>query len=75
MSAEIISFPNKVADVLEEAAVMARRGEITGVVIGAMLAGGDTLTAHSGVNFRERGVLITDLNDKRTLDFIDVNFE
>ncbi|WP_433943639.1 hypothetical protein [Paenibacillus sp. SN-8-1] len=75
MPVKIIPFPNAVAELLEEAAAQARRGEITGVVIGAMLSDGTTLTTHSGVDFRERGDLITDMNDSRTLDFIDLNIE
>jgi hypothetical protein len=73
---EIIRFPNAVADVLEAWAAAARRGEIAGVIIaglGSDRLDGDTLTASVGVNSREYGVLVNDLNDSRIIETVDVN--
>lgn len=74
--AEVIPFPNAVADVLEAWAAAARRGEITGIIIaglGSDRLDGDTLTASVGVNSREYGVLVNDLNDSRIIETVDVN--
>lgn len=74
--AEVIPFPNAIADVLEAWAAAARRGEITGVVIaglGSDRLDGDTLTAAANVNSREYGVLVNDLNDSRIIETVDVN--
>ncbi|MFK4304329.1 hypothetical protein ABH892_004469 [Paenibacillus sp. RC254] len=74
--AEVIPFPNAVADVLEAWAAAARRGEITGVIIaglGSDRLEGDTLTAAVNVNSREYGVLVNDLNDSRIIETVDVN--
>ncbi|MGP0579166.1 hypothetical protein ACTP13_19465 [Paenibacillus peoriae] len=74
--AEIIPFPNAVADVLEAWAAAARRGEITGIIIAGLgpdRLDGDTLMASVGVNSREYGVLVNDLNDSRIIETVDVN--
>ncbi|WP_348623037.1 hypothetical protein ABFT51_17680 [Paenibacillus peoriae] len=74
--AEIIPFPNAIADVLEAWAAASRRGEISGVIIaglGSDRLDGDTITAAVGVNSREYGVLVNDLNDSRIIETVDVN--
>ncbi|WP_342439307.1 hypothetical protein NSS79_10550 [Paenibacillus sp. FSL L8-0436] len=66
--AEIIPFPNAVADTLEHYANLARAGHVTGVVIAALTPHGlaaDPLLGHVGVSERELSVLITELNDAR----------
>ncbi|MFK4473722.1 hypothetical protein ABH897_003453 [Paenibacillus sp. RC73] len=74
--AEVIPFPNAVADVLEAWVAAARRGEISGVIIaglGSDRLDGDTLTAAVNVNSRENSVLVNDLNDSRIIETVDVN--
>ncbi|MMZ45499.1 hypothetical protein D1872_70970 [compost metagenome] len=74
--AEVIPFPNAVADVLEAWAAAARRGKIAGVIIAGLgpdRLEGDTLVASVGVNSREYGVLVNDLNDSRIIETVDVN--
>jgi hypothetical protein len=67
-TAEVIPFPNAVADTLEHYARLARAGHVTGVVIAALTPHGlaaDPLLEHVGVNEREIALLITELNDAR----------
>jgi hypothetical protein len=74
--AEVIPFPNAVADVLEAWAAAARRGEITGVIIaglGSERLDGETLMQSVNVSAREYGVLVNDLNDSRIIETVDVN--
>lgn len=70
MSAEIIPFPNEVADTLEHYAALARAGRVTGVVIAAVTPHAPLLE-HVGVNERELALLITELNDARILALIN----
>ncbi|WP_342480435.1 hypothetical protein NST07_25820 [Paenibacillus sp. FSL L8-0340] len=74
MSAEIIQFPNPVADVLEHYARLARAGHVTGVVLAALGPGRlteDTYSAVSGVNYTERRALIQTLEDGATMALLD----
>lgn len=67
-TAEIIPFPNAVADTLEHYANLARAGHVTGVVIAALTPHGlaaEPLLEHVGVSERELALLITELNDAR----------
>lgn len=70
-SAQIIPFPNAVADLLEHYAKLARVGVVKGVVIAATTAGPDTLLAGAGVDDRDVAALITDLQDARILRLIN----
>ncbi|MEK5395992.1 hypothetical protein [Paenibacillus sp. FSL K6-2859] len=68
MSAEIIPFPNAVADALESLAKLARAGRITGVMYAA--TGPDepaVLTGWQGVDISERAVMLTHMH----FDLID----
>lgn len=70
MSAEIIRFPceaNDIADMLTELAELARQGQVTGVMFAANMADGTVATAHRGVDFTERAVLLTHMQ----FDLID----
>ncbi|MEK5178497.1 hypothetical protein [Paenibacillus odorifer] len=70
MSAEIIPFPNAVAETFESFARLARAGEVTGVVLAALGPGRlaeDTYSAVSGVNYTERRALISTLEDAATM--------
>ncbi|MNN78189.1 hypothetical protein D3C81_1947200 [compost metagenome] len=66
MSAQVIHFPNPVADTLEHFARLARAGVITGAVIAAKTAL-EPLITDIGVNDREVAALITELQDARML--------
>lgn len=70
LSAEIIPFPNAVAETFESFARLARAGEVTGVVLAALGPGRlaeDTYSAVSGVNYTERRALISTLEDAATM--------
>jgi hypothetical protein len=74
-SAEIIPFPNAVAETLEHYANLARAGHVTGVVIAALTPHGlaaEPLLEHVGVSERELALLITELNDARIHALISV---
>lgn len=68
--AQVIPFPNAVADTLEHYAALARAGHVTGVVIAAVTPH-EPLLEHVGVNEREHALLITELNDARLLALIN----
>ncbi|MEC0167887.1 hypothetical protein [Paenibacillus graminis] len=74
VSAEVIPFPNAVAETLEHYARLARAGEVTGVVLAALGPGRlaeDTYSAVSGVNYTERRALISTLEDAATMALLD----
>ncbi|KOS03129.1 hypothetical protein [Paenibacillus polymyxa] len=74
--AEVIPFPNAVADVLDAWSDAARRGEISGVIIAGLgpdRLDGDVINAAINVNSREYSVLVNDLNDLRIIETVDVN--
>lgn len=73
-SAEIIPFPNPIAETFEQFARLARVGEITGLVLAALGPGRlaeDTYSAVSGVNYTERRALIQTLEDAAALALLD----
>lgn len=78
MSAEIIPFPNAVAEALESFARLARAGEVTGFVLAAIGPGRlaeDTYCACTGVNYTERRALITALEDAAIVTLVDSQFD
>ncbi|MEK3988025.1 hypothetical protein MHB77_32375 [Paenibacillus sp. FSL K6-3166] len=73
--AEIIPFPNAVADALESLAKLARAGRITGVMFAA--TGPDepaVLTGWQGVDLTERAVMLTHMQFDLIAGFIDENY-
>jgi hypothetical protein len=78
LQAEIIPFPcvaNEIAAVLESLAARARAGEITGVVLGAIVRDGTTETDVMGVDYHELCTLIQHLDDMRMLTVINENID
>jgi hypothetical protein len=74
VSAEVIPFPNPVAETFEQFGRLARAGEVTGVVLAALGPGRldeDTYSAVSGVNYTERRALIQTLEDGAAMALID----
>ncbi|MEK3836481.1 hypothetical protein [Paenibacillus sp. FSL R7-0128] len=72
--AQVIPFPNPVAETIESFARLARSGEITGVVMAALGPGRlaeDTYSAITGVNYTERRALISTLEDAATVAMLD----
>jgi len=76
--AEIIPFPcvqNEIATQLRRLAYRAHRGEIDGIVIGVKRSDGDIETIANCGTFAERTDIISAINDARTIELIDVNFD